>query len=91
MSGAMSIDSALAHFAAKKTEYLEDLKTLVRIPSVSFDGFDPKLVRQSAEATAVLLKKRGFQNVQLLEIEGARRPDDSGLFETLPLAVRPAR
>ena len=60
-----------ARFAAKKNEYLEDLKTLVRIPSVSFDGFDPKLVRQSAEATAVLLKKRGFDNVQLLEIEGA--------------------
>ena len=67
----MSIDSALARFAAKKNEYLDDLRTLVRIPSVSFDGFDPKLVRQSAEATAVLLKKRGFQNVQLLEIEGA--------------------
>lgn len=67
----MSIDSALSKFAAKKTEYLEDLKTLVRIPSVSFDGFDPKLVRASAEATAVLLKKRGFQNVQLLEVEGA--------------------
>ncbi len=67
----MSIDSALARFAAKKHEYLEDLKTLVRIPSVSFDGFDPKLVRKSAEATAELLKKRGFDNVQLLEIEGA--------------------
>ncbi len=67
----MSIDSALAQFAAKKTEYLEDLKTLVRIPSVSFDGFDPKLVRESANATAALLKKRGFDNVQLLEIEGA--------------------
>ena len=67
----MSIDSALARFAAKKTEYLEDLKTLVRIPSVSFDGFDPKLVRQSATATAALLEKRGFKNVRLLEIEGA--------------------
>ncbi len=67
----MSLDSALKHFATKKNEYLEDLKTLVRIPSVSFDGFDPKFVRQSAEATAELLKKRGFDNVQLLEIEGA--------------------
>lgn len=67
----MSIDSALARFAAKKTEYLEDLKTLVRIPSVSFDGFDPKLVRESANATAALLEKRGFKNVRLLEIEGA--------------------
>ncbi len=67
----MSIDSALQKFAAKKNEYLEDLKTLVRIPSVSFDGFDRKLVRDAAEATAALLKKRGFDNVQLLEVEGA--------------------
>lgn len=67
----MSLERALKHFSDKKNEYLEDLKTLVRIPSVSFDGFDPKFVRQSAEATAELLKKRGFDNVQLLEIEGA--------------------
>lgn len=67
----MSLDKALAHFAANKNAYLEDLKTLVRIPSVSFDGFDPKDVRKSAEATAALLKKRGFDNVQLLEIDGA--------------------
>jgi cysteinylglycine-S-conjugate dipeptidase len=67
----MSIDKALRHFATNKTAYLDDLKQLVRIPSVSFDGFDPKFVRQSAEATAQLLKKRGFENVQLLEVPGA--------------------
>ncbi|MFT3706876.1 MAG: M20/M25/M40 family metallo-hydrolase [Archangium sp.] len=67
----MSTTAALQKFDAKKKEYLEDLKTLVRIPSVSFDGFDPKNVRASAEATAVLLKKRGFDNVKLLEVEGA--------------------
>lgn len=67
----MSTDRALEMFAKKKAEYLEDLKTLVRIPSVSFEGFDPKRVRESAEATAKLLEKRGFTNVQLLEVEGA--------------------
>jgi acetylornithine deacetylase/succinyl-diaminopimelate desuccinylase-like protein len=67
----MSIDRVLETFAKKKAEYLEDLKTLVRIPSVSFEGFDPKQVRQSALATAALLEKRGFSNVRLLEVEGA--------------------
>ncbi|HZH13370.1 MAG TPA: M20/M25/M40 family metallo-hydrolase [Archangium sp.] len=67
----MSTDKALAYFDAQKNSYLEDLKQLVRIPSVSFDGFDPAHVRASAEATARLLKSRGFENVQLLEIEGA--------------------
>src|SRR5712692_5765663 len=68
---AMSTEKALSHFSKQRSSYLEDLKTLVRIPSVSFAGFDPKYVRSSAEATARLLKEKGFQNVQLLEIEGA--------------------
>ena len=67
----MSTDKALKRFAEKKAEYLEDLKALVRIPSVSFPGFDPAQVRNSARATAELLRKRGFDNVQLLEVEGA--------------------
>lgn len=67
----MSTEKALSRFTAQKTEYLDDLKDLVRIPSVSFPGFDPANVRASAEATAKLLKKRGFENVKLLEIEGA--------------------
>src|SRR4051812_7710423 len=66
----MSTAQALRHFSAHRDAYLEDLKELVRIPSVSFPGFDPKTVRQSAEATAALLKKRGFDNVQLLELPG---------------------
>ncbi|MBI3180674.1 MAG: M20/M25/M40 family metallo-hydrolase [Myxococcales bacterium] len=67
----MSTEKALARFAAEKQSYLEDLKALVRVPSVSFPGFDPKLVRASAEAVARLLEKRGFQNVKLLEVDGA--------------------
>jgi acetylornithine deacetylase/succinyl-diaminopimelate desuccinylase-like protein len=67
----MPTDKALRRFAEQKNAYLDDLKTLVRIPSVSFAGFEPKNVRASAEATAQLLKKRGFENVQLLEVDGA--------------------
>ncbi|MCY1020395.1 M20/M25/M40 family metallo-hydrolase [Pyxidicoccus sp. MSG2] len=67
----MSTDKALFHFESQKHAYLEDLKALVRIPSVSFPGFDAAEVRRGAEATAKLLKDRGFENVQLLEIEGA--------------------
>jgi acetylornithine deacetylase/succinyl-diaminopimelate desuccinylase-like protein len=64
-------EKALHHFEQQRDAYLDDLKTLARIPSVSFDGFDPKEVRRSAEATAKLLRERGFDKVQLLELAGA--------------------
>jgi cysteinylglycine-S-conjugate dipeptidase len=49
----------------------DDLERLIRIPSVSFEGFDETLVRRSAEATADILARSGLQQVRLLEVEGA--------------------
>jgi acetylornithine deacetylase/succinyl-diaminopimelate desuccinylase-like protein len=67
----MSLEKALKHYEATAAEHRRDLEDLVRIPSVSFEGFDPEKVRESARATAKLLEKRGFQKVELLEIPGA--------------------
>ena len=64
-------DRALDHYRQHAPSYLEDLKALVRIPSVSFDGFPPEPVRRSAEATAELLRRRGFPRVEVLEVPGA--------------------
>lgn len=50
---------------------LEDLKKLVRIPSVSFEGFPTVEVNRSAEAVASLLKERGLENIEILRIPGA--------------------
>jgi acetylornithine deacetylase/succinyl-diaminopimelate desuccinylase-like protein len=47
------------------------LETLVRIPSISAPGFDSSEVRRSAEVVASLLSEAGFQDVRLLEVEGA--------------------
>ncbi len=48
-----------------------ELDHLVRIPSVSAEGFDPRQVRQSAEATATWLERSGLNGVGLLDIDGA--------------------
>ena len=48
-----------------------DLEDVVRIPSVSADGFDPRQVRKSAEVTAQIIERAGVRDVQLLEIDGA--------------------
>src|SRR2546425_13303084 len=66
-----AIEKALAHHAAHQAEYLEELEKLVRIPSVSFEGFDKQQVRRSAEATCDLMRRKGLQNVQMLEMPGA--------------------
>jgi len=62
---------ALDHYARNASEYLDDLKALVRIPSVSFDGFPPEEVKRSAAASASLLRRRGFDRAEILEVPGA--------------------
>jgi len=58
-----TLDYLEKHFA----NYCEDLHELIRIPSISFSGFDLKTVDQSAEAVSALLKKTGLQNVKILK------------------------
>jgi cysteinylglycine-S-conjugate dipeptidase len=48
-----------------------DLEHLIRIPSVSFDGFDPAEVHRSAEVTAEVLSASGAQGVRLVKVDGA--------------------
>lgn len=67
----MQAQEAVAHYEQHREKYLEDLKRLVRIPSVSFPGFDAAELRHSADAVARLLAERGLENVRLLEVEGA--------------------
>lgn len=59
----MNIDELLPHVRS-------DLEALVRIPSVSADGFDPAHVRASADATRALFDAEGLAT-EMLEIDGA--------------------
>src|SRR5512146_1175231 len=65
------VESALAHYEKNAAIYLDELKRLVRIPSVSFPGFPEVEVGRSAEAVAELLRRRGFGTVEILRVEGA--------------------
>lgn len=77
------LTAALEHFSTHKADHLNDLKDLVRIPSVSFPGFDPLPVRKSAEAVAELLKKSGLTDVRLLET-GKGHPSVFGQWNGAP-------
>ncbi|GEK80806.1 M20/M25/M40 family metallo-hydrolase [Agrococcus baldri] len=68
---------------------LEDLRALVRIPSVPWDAYDPAHVQASAEAVAALAEGTGvFERVS---IERAPIGDSEELGQPAVLAVRPAK
>ncbi len=76
------LNLVLEHFSSHKMEHLNTLKELVRIPSVSFPGFDPRSVRTSAEAVAQVLTRSGLQDVRTLETGG--HPAVFGQWTTAP-------
>jgi len=59
--------SALEHFSGHAKDYLQDLKDLISIPSISFPGFDASPVRACAEAVASQLRKHRLNDVKVLE------------------------
>src|SRR5512146_1714582 len=65
------VDLALAHHDKNAAIYLDELRRLVRIPSVSFPGFPAQEVARSAEAVSELLKRRGLEKVEIVRLEGA--------------------
>lgn len=64
----MQSEGAVKYFEENYENFLEELKALVRIPSVSANGFDRKNVSDSAEAVASLVRKSGLQNVEMLTV-----------------------
>ncbi len=64
-------DDLISKVDALFPQLQSDLEDLVRIPSVSADGFDPANVRASANDVARRLAAVGFQDVRLLELDGA--------------------
>jgi cysteinylglycine-S-conjugate dipeptidase len=53
------------------SDFLDALKTLVRIPSISFEGFPKEPLSQSAEAVAALFRSVGLENIEILKTSGA--------------------
>ena len=70
----MSADDLRDAIARDQPRVVEELKTLVRIPSIAFPGYDDKPVRASAEATSDILEGAGFAGVRLIELPNVDHP-----------------
>lgn len=67
----MSDTAGLAADVAKiMPDMLERLRTLVRIPSVAFPGFDPAPVHEMGDAVVELFTAAGAPGVRLVEVPG---------------------
>ena len=55
---------------SRKTQYLEDLKTLLTIPSVSTDPARKDEVRRCAQEVAKQMKEAGLQGVEIMDTPG---------------------
>lgn len=80
----LNVDAINDKVKALQPQALEDLKALVAIPSIAFEGYDQSHVKASAEKVASLLKDAGMPEVSIESVEGgapavlARRPAKSG-------------
>jgi acetylornithine deacetylase/succinyl-diaminopimelate desuccinylase-like protein len=68
-----ALASALDHFRNNAQNYLRELEDLVRIPSISFPGYDAAPLRTCAGAVASAMRNAGLRDVRLLET-GAGHP-----------------
>lgn len=66
----VAIDTLRLELEALLPDAVEDLKDLVRIPSIAFDGYDREPVQRSAEAVAALLRGAGMTEVSIESVEG---------------------
>jgi acetylornithine deacetylase/succinyl-diaminopimelate desuccinylase-like protein len=64
------MDTLRARIASDMSTTVADLERLVRIPSMGFPGYDPAIVRESAEATKDILEASGVTGARLLELDG---------------------
>ena len=67
----VSLDAILERLEDGFEARIDELVTLARVPSVSAAGYPPEEVARSAEAVAALLGDSGFENVEVLPLEGA--------------------
>ena len=65
-----AVSSAVSYARDNQQRFLQELKDLLRIPSVSTDPDRKDEVRKAAEVVAADLKRIGFEHVEIIPTQG---------------------
>jgi acetylornithine deacetylase/succinyl-diaminopimelate desuccinylase-like protein len=84
----MVIDSAVSFAKENSGRFVEELKALLRIPSISTDPGHAADVRRAAEFVAAELRRIGMENVRLIETS---TPETAIAPSSGPAQIVPAR
>ncbi|MCC9204692.1 dipeptidase [Arthrobacter sp. zg-Y769] len=79
-------DALRASVAADFPRTVEQLTSLVSIPGIAWDSFDPEHLNRSAAAVAELVREAGIEDVQILRVDNNGTPGGPAV-----VARRPAR
>ena len=63
-----NVKKALEYLDNHLSDFQDSLAEMVRIPSVSADGFPPEEVERSAESVAEAMKRTGLDGVEILKL-----------------------
>lgn len=65
------MSEALDYARQHQSNWVDHLIELSKIPSVSFDGFDPQHVKESANCVEKLMEQTGLENIQQIHLDNA--------------------
>ena len=83
-SSTVDVDALRAAVAADFPRTVEQLKSLVSIPGIAWDSFDPERLNESAEAVAALIRGAGLSDVQILRVDNNGKPGGPAVVARRP-------
>ncbi len=82
----MDVDALRSAVASDFSRTVEQLKSLVSIPGIAWDSFDPERLNESAEAVAALIREAGLSDVQILRVDNNGKPGGPAVVARRPAA-----
>ena len=70
----MDLEDARTRVAALMPQMMDDLMSLVAVPSVAFPGYPPEPVEEMAQRTLELFRDAGVANARLMDVPDGYRP-----------------